>query len=181
MILLTGSEVTPPIDHTTGNPVEHARHRIFSLIQELEREKSKIIIPAPALSEVLVRAGDDIQSCLNIFQKSPVFQIKPFDTLAAVEVAAIIRKAIDGGDKRGNVNSTWAKVKYDRQIVSIAKIHGAKVIYSDDDDIHIHAKEVNIKTVRLVDIPVPSETSQYPLFFNEIDSMSEIIKDNKEA
>jgi hypothetical protein len=95
----------------------------------------EIIIPTPALSELLVRAGDDMQSLVNMLQKSAVFHIVPFDTLAAIEVAAMTQRAIDNGDKRGGVDCSWAKIKYDRQIIAIAKVHRATAIYSDDDDI----------------------------------------------
>lgn len=179
MLLIVMRPNSAPIDHVTGKPVEHAEARISALIQQLEKSRSKIIIPAPALSELLVRAGSATQALIDTLQKSPVFQIKPFDTLAAIEVAAMTKQAIDSGNKRGGVDSTWAKVKYDRQIVAIAKVHRAKVIYSDDDDIHKHAKAVDIEVLRLIDIPAPLETAQLKLFAIGKNTTSEEMMSNE--
>jgi hypothetical protein len=44
------------------------------------------------------------------------------------------RAAVDAGDKRVGSDATWAKVKFDRQIVAIAQVRRATAIYSDDAD-----------------------------------------------
>jgi hypothetical protein len=158
MLLLMRPDVNAPPDPITSLPVENAEARISALIEDLEKQKTKILIPTPALSELLVRAGDDTPSLISIIQKNSVFRIVPFDTLAAIEVSAMTRQAIDDGDKRGGVvDSTWAKVKYDRQIIAIAKVHRATTIYSDDNHIHSHCKDTQINVIRLSDIPVPQK------------------------
>jgi hypothetical protein len=48
---------TPPLDPATGAPVQHAEARIALLIETLEKARTRIIIPTPALSELLIRAG----------------------------------------------------------------------------------------------------------------------------
>ncbi len=137
------------------------------LVQELERAKTKIIVPTPALSEVLVRAGPAAsQQIIEQLNKHAVFRIEPFDTRAAIEVAAMTRNAIDSGNKKGNTAATWTKIKYDRQIVAIAKVCGATAIYSDDRDIRNIAKLVNIKVIGLADLPVPEEARQLGLPFS---------------
>jgi hypothetical protein len=72
--------------------------------------------------KILVRAGDAGPEYLDILNKSASFRIVPFDQRAAVEVAAALREAIDAGYKKGGTQSPWAKVKFDRQIVAIAKL-----------------------------------------------------------
>lgn len=164
MLILMRPDVNVPPDPKTSLPIEHAEARISGLVQELEKQKTKIIVPAPALSELLVRAGDSEQSLINTIQKSPVFRIAPFDTLAAIEVAAMTRQAMDNGDKRGGVDSIWAKIKYDRQIIAIAKVYGATAIYSDDNHIHTHGETAKIEVIRLSDLPVPKDLAQGDLF-----------------
>ena len=87
------------------------------MVHRLEAIRTRIIIPTPALSEVLVHAGAAGPDILDTLSKSTVFKVEPFDTKAAVEAALMTKAAIDGGDKRGSVAATWAKVKFDRQMV----------------------------------------------------------------
>jgi len=175
MLLLMRPDVRTPIGKN-GKPVEYAKERIAAFIDRLEKEKKRIILPTPALSELLVRAGSDTNSLVSTIQKSPVFRIEPFNTLAAIEVAIMTRQAIDNGDKRGGIDSTWAKVKYDRQIIAIARVHGATTIYSDDEDICVHAKTANIEVLRLEDLPIPQKMMQGELSL----TTSEAVPKNQE-
>lgn len=59
LLLLLDPDASPPNDPATGQPIEHAKARIEHLIATLERQRTKVIIPTPVLSEVLVRAGAD--------------------------------------------------------------------------------------------------------------------------
>lgn len=174
MLLLIRPDVNTPIDPTTKLPVAHVGARINGLVEFLENRKDKIILPTPALSELLIRAGDSAQSIVNTIQKSSVFRIVPFDTLAAIEVAAMTRQAIDGGNKRGGVDCTWAKVKYDRQIIAIAKVHRATIIYSDDKHIRTHAEAADIQVVGIADLPIPQENKQRKLDFNIEENIVEV-------
>lgn len=148
-----------------GTQIDQPKERIDYLVKQLDKTKTKIIVPTPALSEVLVRAGATAsQSIIEHLQKYSVFRIEPFDTRAAIEVAAMTRNAIDSGKgKRGSSAATWAKIKYDRQIVAIAKVSNADTIYSDDDDIASIAAATNIKVVRLVDLPLPPQNAQHEM------------------
>jgi rRNA-processing protein FCF1 len=179
MLLLMHPDVNPPLDFKSKLPVEHAEARISGLVQQMEKQKTKIIIPTPALSELLVRAGGDAQSLIDKIQKNYTFRIEPFNTLAAIEVAAMTRNAINGGDKRGGLDCTWAKIKYDRQIIAIAKVHGATAIYSDDEHIRTHASSANIPVIGLADIPIPSGELQTTIeeLLNGEEGKEEVPKD----
>jgi hypothetical protein len=81
--------------------------------------------------------------------------VKPFDEKAAIELAAIELKDRKGTSKRGPSSSPWTKVRFDRQIVAIAKTNGAKRIYSDDEDLMKYAARASIEVVRTWDLPLP--------------------------
>ena len=53
--------------------------------------------------------------------------------------------------------ATWAKVKFDIQIVAIAKAESVTVIYADDKDIERYAQRVKIPVLRICDLPLPPE------------------------
>ena len=156
-------EVPAPIDPSTKNPIENMRERVDFLIQRLEKDRTKIIIPTPALSEILVRAGRAGPQYLAQINSTSVFRTAPFDERAAVEVAAMTRSALDSGDKRGGAEGTWAKIKYDRQIVAIAKVQGATTIYSDDSGVKTLGNGIGLTVIRLFDLPLPPEDPQTSL------------------
>jgi predicted nucleic acid-binding protein len=137
------------------------KDRIDYLVQQLDKAKTKIIIPTPALGEALVRAGAEAsQQIVEHLQRFSVFSIEPFDTRASIEVAAMSREANAQGTKRGKSADTWAKVKYDRQIVAIAKVHGATTIYSDDGHIETLGKRAKINVVGLAGLDLPPQKAQ---------------------
>jgi hypothetical protein len=155
LLPLLSPNVPAPMDPATGKPVEYYKERIDFLIAELERTRTKVIMPTPALSEILVHADRAGPEYLNQIEQSSVFKIEPFDERAAIEVALMTRDAIKAGDKRGGVNATWAKVKFDRQIVAIAKVNNASAIYSDDEGVKAFAKLAGINAIGILELPLP--------------------------
>ena len=73
------------------------------------------------------------------------------------------RSALDSKSKKGGSDSTWAKIKYDRQIVAIARVNQASAIYSDDRDIRSIAAQADISVIGLADLQLPPEAAQHEL------------------
>lgn len=90
----------------TGQPVPNASARIKHLVNTLEERREKVVIPTPALSEVLVHANEAADDYLKVLHKSARFRIAPFDERAAVEHAAMTREAIGRGDLRAGSDAT---------------------------------------------------------------------------
>lgn len=110
--------------------------RIDHLVAMIEKSGERIVVPTPALSELLVKAGDATSKYLEIIARSKYFRIAEFGVRAAVEAAELEREARSKGAKRGvTPDATWDKVKFDRQIVAIARAVGAKTIYTNDDQL----------------------------------------------
>jgi predicted nucleic acid-binding protein len=153
----------PPDDPNTKKPVEKAHERIEQLIDDLLAAKERIIIPAPALSEFLVLAGESAPQYLSEIALQSHIHILPFDQMAAIELAAMELLARKKGNKRHPLDATtaWQKVKIDRQIVAISKLHQVKTIYSDDSDVRNIAEEAGIKTVSTWELSLPK--SKTPL------------------
>jgi len=129
LLYLLDPEAKAPTDPKTGEPVSRVKDRITFLVSDLEKRKEKIVVPTPALSELLVRAGEAGPGYLDILSRQAAFKIVDFDQRAAVEVAAATREALAAGDKRAGSESAWAKVKFDRQIIAIARVEGASAIF----------------------------------------------------
>ena len=153
----------PPKDPATQKPVERAHERIEQLLEDLDAAKERIIVPAPALSEFLVLAGNDAAQYLNELALQSNVYIQPFDQRAAVELAAMELAARNKGNKRhpASISAPWQKVKLDRQIVAISKLLQVHTLYSDDSDVKNIAEYVGIKVVSTWDLSLPK--SKTPL------------------
>lgn len=163
LLLVLDKNAKPPNDPATGQPLDKAAERIEHLIEKLTADKEKIVIPTPVLSEVLVHAGKAMQPYLDIMNGQSAFRIAPFDQKAAIEAAISMSDAIKRGGHRVDAarpDANKTKIKFDRQIVAIAKAEGAHAVYSDDADVHRYAKHAGLDAYRTVDLDPPPEDPQ---------------------
>jgi len=155
------------IDPTTNAPVTDAKARIDHLIHTLEQQRETIIIPTPALSEVLVHADAAAPEYLVLLNRLACFRIAPFNQRAAVELAAMTREALNTGRLHIGTNATRAALKFDRQIIAIAKVEGHTTIYSDDNDIAKLAGPLGLEVIPTHQLPLPPEEAQGALDLEE--------------
>lgn len=153
LCLLLHPDADIPNDPTTGKPIERAKDRISFLVEQLREKGSRILVPAPVLSEFLTFA--DPEYLLEITQ-SIWFEIGPFDQRAAIESAVALRRAMKSGmGKKLGVVGSWQKIKIDRQIVAIAKVYAATPIYTTDAQLATYAKESGLETIHIAALPLP--------------------------
>lgn len=159
--LLLPPEAKPPEDPATGLPVVRAQLRVERLIEELTKGRERIVIPCPALAEFLVLAGDKGSDYVTELHNQPSFYIQPFDERAAIELAAIELLARKAGSKRGSASedTPWQKVKFDRQILAIAKVRMAHTLYSDDSDMVKLAADVQMKVAHSWQLELPESAT----------------------
>ncbi len=153
-----------PVPRDRGKLVERAQERIDLLVQTMSQRRDKIIIPAPALAEFMLLAKDRYSEYLTIIRRKAVFEVAGFDDPEAVE---LVEQWLKTGSKKrlkANTPDTWAKLKYDRQIVAIAATHRVETIYSTDKDLHDFAAQLKIKSFGLSDLPLlPSKQLDLPM------------------
>lgn len=166
LMLLFRPDVPARATDSKGNPIDHVPERVAHLVKTLEAAKSRIVIPTPVLSELLVRATpEETQRILEEINRVAVFRVEPFETRAAIELAVMTRTALANRDKKGGSTQPWAKVKFDRQIVAVARIVQASTIYTDDENLAATAKAVGMSAIGLADLALPPETAQGQLPF----------------
>jgi len=149
------------IDPSTRKSVERPKEKIEYLIKVLASKREKIVLPTPALNEILCLAGNDAHEVLAALTNTYGFELAAFDVRAAVEAAIITRNALAKGNKTRGSKSTWAKLKFDRQIIAIAKSRGVSVIYANDADIHRFAKKEELEVISVRDLPDPPLEQSY--------------------
>ncbi len=163
LLLLIEPTAKAPPDPKTNKPIDRARERIEFLLETLSQAKTQVLIPTPVLSELLVGAGDARNQYLGEIQNSGALTIAPFDVKAAVELSFLL----DGDGKRAKAKlsktETWAKLKFDRQIVAIAKANKATDIYTDDTTLGAVAKANGLNVHHTWELPLPPQKAQQDL------------------
>ena len=92
-----------PNDPATGQPVDLAKERIKGLIGKLQKDKERIVIPAPCVAELLTLLGPTHSDYLQIINRSRVFEVRAFDELAAIELAFINRDVLGKEDSQNRL------------------------------------------------------------------------------
>jgi hypothetical protein len=129
---------------------DEEREKLDYLVTTLQKDKVKIIIPTPALSEFYVKADPSV---FDAFKGKSAFIIAPFDEKSAIECAISVGSAKNGGNKKGQQKDMpWGKVKFDHQIVAIAKANRAETIYSEDRGLRAFAKVQGIDALSIADL-----------------------------
>ena len=139
------------------------RLRVQHLFDRLDRAKGKLIIPTPALAEFLVHADQAGLDIVALLQKRSSVIIGSFDTAAAFEASQMDAAALGRRNKRDGSDEPWQRVKLDRQVVAVAKVHGARLIVSDDDGVRKVARRQGIEVMTVEELPFPDEKRQAPL------------------
>lgn len=165
IVLTIDPTASPPLDPGTGQPLTRCKDRIDLLLDTLSKAKTPILIPTPVLAEFLVKAGPDKQAFTEKFLAFRNFQVGSFDTKAAIELAILMDPELMGQNRLDEATSKQ-KVKFDRQIVAIAKVHGASTIYTSDEKLANCARNNGIQAVMTWEIPLPPDEPQGKLFEN---------------
>jgi hypothetical protein len=159
-LLTLDPDARAPMDPSTGQPVERAAARAKHLLATLEKNRAKIIIPSPTLSEVMMKLTPAAaMEYLDMLNSNARFEIAPFDERGAIELVELTRE-VSGPNKKGGINAPWAKIKFDRQIMAIARVHQVAQVYSDDGHLHALGQKIGLEVVRTADLPLPPEDPQ---------------------
>lgn len=110
--------------------------RTAQLLEYLDEQKTKVIVPAPVVAEFLVAAEEhDHTRILQTLQQR--FILAPFDALAALATARARRKNRQSGletQVRQEIEGVarW-HLALDHMIVGIALANKAELIYTEDE------------------------------------------------
>ena len=180
LTLLLNPKSRAPLDKNTGKPVDFARERVQDLVRRLNKSRQKIIIPAPVTAEILSAVGPANADYLRIINRARIFEVKPFDEVAAIELAFLNRDVFGQQDKANKVE-TCQKVKVDRQILAVCKVADCDTIYTDDANLRNRAEMCGMKAIGIGDIPIPDSAKQIEMELEQHDEIPEAETDGDEA
>ena len=127
------------------------REKLDYLLATLQKARTRILIPTPALAEFYVKADPDV---VANFKGKSAFIIAPFDEKAALECSISVADAIRSRNKKAaQPDAPWQKIKFDHQIVAIAKCHRAATIYSEDAGLRKFAAFLGLSALATDDLP----------------------------
>lgn len=167
LILLLQDGVGAPVNPKTKEPITRPKDRVEYLQKCLSDEKSKILIPTPALSEFLVNAGSALEKYVDDISNESCFAVVPFSEMAAIEAAVATyhakqhRRTLDDAEK-----AAWQRVKIDIQILAIAKVNKVDVIYTTDRGVVAQAGPMGVAVIHLSELPLPPEDPQQEMRFD---------------
>lgn len=141
--------------------------RIRGLIAETRARRERLIVPAPVLAEFSVRARNEE---IDFITSQSIFQIAPFDAIVALECGFMIRDVFDTESKQDR-----HKIKFDLQILAIAKVANATRLVTSDIQLRKRAIALGIPAVAVIDLPIPDAERQMPLTLHNEISASDAI------
>ena len=156
-------DATVLIDLFNPNASGNRRLRLELLVSTLEKQKEKIVIPAPAYTEFLIGAAGARDAYQARIEKSSVFRVEPYSKKVAMECAILLSGVFSMREKRA---ITKTKLKFDWMIVATAKALDASCVYTGDDDIVRFSKHAGVMSTRLDDLPLPPVAPQIGLDFD---------------
>jgi hypothetical protein len=171
--ILLNPKARIPEDPATGQPLSAAKQRAEFLVAKLSKARQKVILPAPAVSELLTAIGPTSQEYLSIISRRRMFSVAAFDMLAAVELAVLNREIFLEQDVKNNAEP-YQKVKFDRQILAILRVCNADTIYTDDVGLAKRAKLCGITPVSTSSLPIPDDEKQLQIVFEQHDTLPEV-------
>lgn len=139
------------LDKRARASVQNDPELVADLIEDLSVHQAKVIVPTPALAEVLTHAPGVAQAYVEEINKCACFQVRPFDDKAAIELAQLLGESV-AEKKRQQKELTKDILKFDRQIVAIAKVYGASILYADDENVVKFAAECGLQGIRFKDL-----------------------------
>jgi len=162
MLLLTDSLAVAPlppegiVDVAKRGADDLARDRLNFLLETLDNARTDVVVPAPVLTELLASAKTDVAATLGVIEGLARVRVEGFGQRAAIECADMLRDTGRGIGSR-------TKIKFDHQIVAIAKVVRAIAVYSDDNDVKALCRRESLECQGVWDLPARPADAQRKL------------------
>jgi hypothetical protein len=123
-----------------------ARDRLKYLLETLEADRIDLVLPTPVLAELLSLGRTDFDATYAALKGLSRIRVEGFGERAALECGLMLRNASARTEPK-------AKVKFDHQIVAIAKVVGADTVYSDDDGVQRLSRRAGLACFGVWELP----------------------------
>lgn len=158
LIQILAPSITGLSDPETKAELDRLNDRVAAFVSQVESQDAVMVIPTPVLAEFLMGVeGEKYQEYLDAINGNSCFQLVDFDTAAAIECAQLPSKQELAQIAPGQIAS---KLKFDRQIVSIALAAMVDEVWSHDESLRKLALARGLAVKSLADVePNPVQMS----------------------
>ncbi len=138
--------------------------RVRLLIETLTTDRQTIVVPTPAIAELVVGRLPRLNEIIAEIRRQRCFRIQEFDQTIAIETGIIIEAALK---RRSAFPLTDGRVamKYDAMIAATARVLGADAICTDDRGYGPWVEGTSIAVRTIGDLPLPPQPAQSSLPF----------------
>ncbi|YCH28992.1 PIN domain-containing protein [Erwinia sp. D4-22] len=146
--------------------VDNLELRAKALLEHIERNGGTIVIPTPVLAEYLLGIDGEKNKHAQVAQiySMNCFEIIPFEELAAIECSLLPSlQEFKQFAKQIDSNQTANKIRFDRQIIAIAKANGITEVWSCDGEVIKKGREVGIEVRSIEEMRPMPLSDQFPL------------------
>lgn len=144
--------------------------RMQGLMHGLRKMRESIGIPAQVWSEFLDQAGQAEITATQAIFKTSAFKLLSYDLRAAVETVEVVRAGRHARRSDKSVKRPRHSVKVDWQIIAVAKVHGARLLITNDEDMRAEAERSGVKCLGIAELPMPDGARQHHLDFSAKES-----------
>lgn len=159
ILLVIDPTARPPVEPGTTTPVSRCAERVDFLLKGLSERGVRVMVPTPVIAEFLVKGGKNKVQYAQNFIASRNFVVGDFDIRAAIELVHLNDPDLSSGKQLDPI-VTKAKIKFDRQVVAIAKVEGADTLYTHDTGLRDVALANGLRVVMTWELPLPPQASQ---------------------
>lgn len=162
LLLNPNAEVRP--NPKTGAATLYMSGRMNSLIDDLTSRGDKLIIPTPAIAEVMCKIDppSSVTAKLGSYKCIEPFAFDQKCALTLGELSQKFRPDI----RELRLANEWARqrVKVDMQIVAVALTYGADTLYTDDDSQTAFAELCGLNVIHTWELTLSDPHRQPDLF-----------------
>lgn len=157
-----------PAPDLEGKAVSYAVERIQYFVDSSAHHDRQILLPTPVIAELLSASNVEEDALTEALIGNSAFLIAGYDQRAAIINAQMNKNATASGNLKAGSEQPRQIVKFDRQILAIAKLHGASAVYCGDKNMAAHARHYGLSPLCAVDMELPPEIIQPDLLLKVV-------------
>jgi predicted nucleic acid-binding protein len=163
MIVVDTNFLVLLIDPDSTQNVNRRADRVRHFIDTLAASKEEVMIPAPALAELVAGRVERVEEIVEAVRKLKIFSVQAFDPVIAIETGERIAAVREKTPENERLPGWKVVMKYDAMIAATAIVRGARALYTLDKGFEKYLEGTAVKIYLLDDLPLPPEDPQQHL------------------